>query len=677
VFCFICSRGHQAADADDLTQQFFLGLLEKDWNWLQRADPDRGRFRALLLKVLKDFLCDQGPRAHKQWHFERGQVSLSAAERGYQPTADVLPEVEFDRQWPCELTRKVLADLERSSHTLEERAGHQLLLARQYSERSAGHPSREQVAANHGLTVHKVRRAEETVRKRFVRLLRMEIREQVSSEEELDEVRQEIPGGYVLNGPYQVGFRPGPYDSARPLVIDPVLVSSTYFGGDGYHGEYFSPDKDAANDIAVDAKGNVYVTGATNSLGRWDADASVIKFDPTLSTVLYATFLDGSGWDDVGNGIAVDAAGNAYVTGSLGSISLGSKVFAAKLDATGSPLGGYFVYFGTLGGYGVDIGHDIAVDPAGNAYVTGETGLFAQFPTTPGAFQPAYGGGWSDAFVVKLNGQGAFVYSTYLGGSTSDEGYGIAVDADGNAYVTGATDGGPASAFPTTPQAFQPTSSGWVDAFVTKLNAQGSALVYSTCLGGIRMDEGHAIAVDAAGNAYVTGTTMTLDNNFPITPGAFQTTFGGGVGAGTFDAFVTKLNADGSALVYSSYLGGGGYSLGTEGYGIAVDAAGNAYVTGDTIDLPTVNPFQAQLAGKSDAFVTRVNPAGSALIYSSYLGGSRSDVGLGIAVNAAGNVYVAGTTSSLDFPTTPGAYQPNNGGGDGGFSDAFITQIVN
>jgi hypothetical protein len=494
--------------------------------------------------------------------------------------------------------------------------------------------------------------------------------------QEVNGVRQEIPGGYVLNDPYRVGFQLSAYDPARPLVIDPVLASSTYFGGDGYHGEYSSPDKDTANDIAVDAEGDVYVTGATNSLGRWDADVSVVKFDPTLSTVLYATFLDGSGWDDVGNGIAVDAAGNAYVTGSLGTPSLGSRVFVAKLDATGSPLGGYFVSFGTLGGYGVDIGHDIAVDLAGNAYVTGETGLFAQFPTTPGAFQPAYGGGWCDAFVVKLDGEGAFVYSTYLGGSTSDEGYGIAVDVDGNAYVTGATDGGPPSAFPTTRQAFQPTSGGGVDAFVTKLNAQGSALVYSTCLGGILMDEGHAIAVDAAGNAYVTGTTVTLENDFPVTPGGFQTTAGGGVGAGTLDAFVTKLNADGSALVYSSYLGGGGYSLGTEGYGIAVDAAGNAYVTGDTIDLPTVNPFQAQLAGMLDAFVTMVNPAGSALIYSSYLGGSTSDVGLGIAVDAAGNVYVAGTTSSLDFPTTSGAYQPHNGGGDGGFSDAFITKIA-
>jgi RNA polymerase sigma-70 factor (ECF subfamily) len=187
VFCFIRALGHQPADAEDLTQQFFLVLVEKDWGWLQRADPDQGRFRTLLVKVLKAFLCDQGPRAPKQRHFEQGQVSLSAADRAYEPPADVLPEVEFDRQWLCELTRKVLADLERSSHTPEERAGYKLLLARQYSERSAEHPSREQVAANHGLTVHRIRRAEETVRKRFVCLLRMEIREQVNSEAEVDE----------------------------------------------------------------------------------------------------------------------------------------------------------------------------------------------------------------------------------------------------------------------------------------------------------------------------------------------------------------------------------------------------------------------------------------------------------------------------------------------------------
>jgi hypothetical protein len=320
-----------------------------------------------------------------------------------------------------------------------------------------------------------------------------------------------------------------------------------------------------------------------------------------------------------------------------------------------------------LGGSDFDEGLSIAVDTSGNAYVTGQTGS-ADFPTTPGAFQT--GGPTGAAFVTKLNPTGSgIIYSTYLGGSSFDKGAGIAVDAAGNAYVTGET-GSPD--FPTTPGAFQTTLGGTGgDAFVTKLNPSGSGLVYSTYLGGSLPEfvgggeNGEGIAVDLAGNAYVVGCTSST--NFPTTPGAFQTTFGG-----VEDNFVTKLDPTGSMLVYSTYLGGSDQEFCPPR--VAVDAAGSAYVTGftDSTDFPTTpGAFQTTLSGPRDAFVTKVNPTGSGLAYSTYLGGSDEDFGHGIAVDTSGNAYVTGTTASTDFPTTPGAFQPTFGGN----GDAFVTKL--
>src|SRR3989449_4869999 len=264
-------------------------------------------------------------------------------------------------------------------------------------------------------------------------------------------------------------------------------------------------------------------------------------------------------------------------------------------------------------------------------------------------------------------------YSTYLGGSTIDQGFGIAVDSAGNAYVAGDTI---STNFPTTPGAFQTTFGGpfccMGDAFVTKLNALGSGLVYSTYLGGGGNDQGNGIAVDSAGHAYVTG--FTLSTNFPTTPGAFQTASGGGP-----DAFVTKLNALGSGLVYSTYLGGSGDD---EGNGIAVDSAGNAYVTGLTFSFPASNNFPTTPGAFQTTsflgvpFVTKLNPTGSALVYSTYLevfGGFFVDEGLGIAVDSVGNAYVTGETFTFNpFPTTPGAFQTTSGGG---LQDAFVTKL--
>jgi hypothetical protein len=300
------------------------------------------------------------------------------------------------------------------------------------------------------------------------------------------------------------------------------------------------------------------------------------------------------------------------------------------------------------------------------------------FPVTAGAFQSTFGGGGGHVFVTALNSAGsALIYSTLLGGSGTDTSTSIALDTAGNAYVSGITN---SPNFPTTPGAFQPAIGSLVffDVFVTKLNPTGSALVYSTYLGGSSEDRGNAIAVDEYGSAYVTGGTFST--NFPTTPGAFKPAnpLGGGV-------FVTKLDPTGSTLVYSTFLSDSGDNAGN---GIAVDADCNAYVTGRAGSglATTADAFQASSAGPSpcqspgcavrhtgDAFVAKLNPTGSALVYSSFLGGTGDDFGAGIALDAARNVYVAGWTSSSDFPVTAGAFQSTFGGN----TDAFVAKIVN
>jgi hypothetical protein len=474
----------------------------------------------------------------------------------------------------------------------------------------------------------------------------------------------ELDGTFVLASNNEVAFRVAGYDRSRPLVIDPVLSYSTYLGGSSY---------DEGFGIAVDSAGSAYVTGVTISsdfptanplqstlgggAGPHGEDAFVAKLNPAGTALVYSTYLGGSDLDG-GWGIAVDAAGDAYVTGWTESTDFptanpvqssfggGEDAFVAKLNPAGTAL----VYSTYLGGSSEDIGRCIAVDATGNAYMTGLTNS-ADFPTA-NPLQPSYGGD-GDAFVAKLNAAGsALVYSTYLGGTGGDYGYGIAVDAAGNAYVTGIAG---STDFPTTNP---PTNCGNCGsnndgAFVAKLNPAGSALLYVTFLGG---GTPYSIAVDATGNAYITGYTDSTD--FP-TANPLQPSFGGGG-----DAFVAKLNPAGSALVYSTYLGGSGYD---EGFGIAVDAAGNAYVTGQTssTDFPTANSLQSSNhGGNGDAFVAKLNPAGSALVYSTYLGGSGYDYGTGIAADAAGNAYLAGFTRSTDFPTANPLQSSNGGGGD-------------
>jgi hypothetical protein len=500
--------------------------------------------------------------------------------------------------------------------------------------------------------------------------------------QEVEGVRREISGGYVLKNAHQVSFQIAEYDASKPLVIDPTLFYSTYLGGSSF---------DEGIGIAVDSGGDAYVTGVTQSInfpttpgafqsadpGLGNDHAFVTKLNSTGSALVYSTYLGGSSFDE-GFGIAVDSGGNAYVTGftesanfptTPGAFQTGlpgfAHAFVTKLNRSGSGL----VYSTYLGGSNVDEGFGIAVDSGGNAYVTGFTDS-ANFPTTPGAFQTSLPDG-GNAFVTKLNPAGsAPVYSTYLGGSTFEEGFGIAVDSGGNAYLTGLTE---SSNFPTTPGAFQSADPGLGNfhAFVTKLNPSGSGLAYSTYLGGSGSDEAlfSGIAVDSGGNAYITGLTNSV--NFPTTPGAFQSA---DPGLGNFHAFVTKLNPSASGLAYSTYLGG---SSTDEGISIAVDSAGNAFVTGltDSPNFPTTaNAIQPAPGGGFDAFVTVLNPHGAALVYSSYLGGSGTDEGLGIALDPSFNAYVTGFTQSTDFPTTQGAFQ-STAPVPPGSGDAFVTKI--
>jgi len=425
----------------------------------------------------------------------------------------------------------------------------------------------------------------------------------------VDGRRRDIGARYALTGTDRVGFDVGAYDPSQPLIIDPVLGYSTYLGGSGY---------DAGYGVTVDGAGAAYVTGSTDSA-------------------------------------------NFPTAGGQGAYGGDEDAFVAKLNPSGSAL----VYSTYIGGSGDNGGNPFGVDSSGAVYITGWTNS-TNFPTV-NALQSAYGGGPNDAFLTKLNAAGnALLYSTYLGGSGDDQGLVMALDASGAAYITGETS---STNFITTTNALQGSYGGGpYDAFVAKINtaASGSAsLVYSTYLGGSGDDQGWGIAVDGAGNASLTG--LTSSTNFR-TVGALQGTYGGGA----YDAFVTKLNASGSAALYSTYLGGSGDDQGSN---LALDGSGAAYITGKTSStnfITTTAALQGSYGGGPyDAFVTKLNTSGGGPVYSTYLGGSGDDQAWGIAVDGSGAAYVAGQTSSANFPLA-NAIQAANGGGT---YDAFVTKL--
>lgn len=455
------------------------------------------------------------------------------------------------------------------------------------------------------------------------------------------------------------------YDRTLPLIIDPVLVYATYLGGEAY---------DGGNSVARDTSGNIYVTGQTCS-GEFPsqdplyphgggADVFVTKFDPTGSTLLYATFLGGSE-DDVGYGIAVDTSGNAYVTGATASTDFPtqdplmpgygggtSDAFVAKLDAAGATL----LYSTTLGGSAYDAAWGIAVGGEGNACVVGET-FSEDFPTRDALFPGNKG--YRDGFVVMIDPAGtALVYGTYLGGTDFDWARAVTLDAQGNAYITGDTYSGD---FPVHLALF-PEKNGYRDAFVTKIGPTGTSLVFSTFLGGGDSDRAHAVSVDTLGNVYVAGETYSCD--FPVPNGLFQTH-----SEGISDAFVTKMNPTGTSLLTSTYLGGTGYDA---AYGIAVDALQNVSVTGmtDSQDFPLAQALFPTLAGGLDAFVSRIDTKETSLVVSTYLGGSDTDAACGLAIDTRGNAWITGETFSGDFPFQNAPFPDASGD-----ADAFVAQI--
>lgn len=419
----------------------------------------------------------------------------------------------------------------------------------------------------------------------------------------------------------------------------------------------------------------------TFELGNYDRSRELV-IDPTVSYA-YSTYLGGL-LDDDGFGIAFDPNGNAYVTGETQSINFpivggvaGSNkgnydVFVSKVAADGTSL----LYSTYVGGSGFDTGNAIAVDASGDAFVAGGTAS-SDFPTTSGTFQTKIGSGASDnAFVFELSTTGnSLTYSTYLGGSVSDVAHGVAVDGSGNAYVVGETF---SPHFPTQ-NPIQAALLGTANAFVTKLNPSGTSLVYSTYLGGSVADAAQSVALDSSDNAYVTGSTTSL--NFPVTTGAYQTTFCPSCTTAktTSDAFVTVINTAGSSFTYSTFLGGTGTDVSV---GIAVDSSTptNAYLTGSTTsaNFPTKSALQATYGGSTDAFVTKLTPAGngsSDLVYSTYLGGSGIDAGVGIAIDTAGDIYVAGQTASSQTGLVKFPLANPTQGSLNGTNDAFVSEF--
>jgi hypothetical protein len=426
--------------------------------------------------------------------------------------------------------------------------------------------------------------------------------------QEIGGEKREIPSRYVLENDATIKFKIGEYDRSQPLVIDPALDYLTYIGGSAF---------DDVFEIAADANGNAYFTGQTTSLN-----------------------FHGQTRDDN------DVEG-AYV---------------AKINADGTD----FLYITILEGNGSDTARGIALDAGNNAFVTGIASHF--FPTTSGAYDTTHGViNNDDVFVAKLNTSGGLVYSTFLGGTDEDEGFDVAVDASGKAYVTGFTFSN--IAFPSKNK-FQgcgfvfPTSFDSQDAFLTVLNAAGSDITYSTCIGGsVTHDQGFSIALDSANNAYLTG--IANGGNFP-TKNAFQPESGGGK-----DGWVAKFNptlSGDASLVYSTYIGGGGTD---QSNGVAVDSSNQAVVVGLTgsFDFPLQNAFRStnQI---NEAFVSVIGSTGASLVNSSFLGGADQDRANNVAVDAAGSIYVTGSTLSNDFPLAL-PFQ----GTRRGVRDAYVTKV--
>ena len=498
----------------------------------------------------------------------------------------------------------------------------------------------------------------------------------------VDGERLAVPASYsetARSGDAAVyGFQLGAYDPRHPIIIDPaVLVYAGYIGGSS---------RDEAYGVDVDSQGNAYIVGTTESsemtfpvtvgpqltFDNRTSDVFVAKVDSTGTRLIYAGYVGGTFFDH-GEDIAVDSAGNAYITGwtrsadfptigSLDSSHNGRKdAFVAKISADGTQL----IYSGYIGGNQEDEGQGIDIDADGNAYLVGRTqSSQTTFPVLVGP-DLTFNAGNSDAFVAKVDAGGALAYAGYIGGDQFDSGFGIVVDQQSHAFVTGYTKS-TADTFPVVGGPM-PEYNGSEDAFVSKVSADGRSLIYSGYLGGPLADRGHGIGIDAAGNAYIAGLTSSPpDTNFPVAVGP-SLEFGGLV-----DAFVAKISADGGTVLYAGYIGG---LTDDRANAIAVDALGNVFVCGSTLSDQQSFPVSVgpdlTWDGGREAFVAKVNASGRGLDFATYIGGVDHERARGIAVDPRGAAYVVGVSASpaAEFPA---------GGPDlsfNGFADAFIAKI--
>lgn len=513
-------------------------------------------------------------------------------------------------------------------------------------------------------------------------------------------IKQTLSSHFTLTSDNTFAFNVPQYDKTQSLVIDP-LIYSTFLGGSG---------NDEINDIAINKSGNAYVAGYTTSIdfpitpGSYDStfissniNAFVTKLNSSGSALIYSTYLGGGVIDS----LILDEFENVFITGHTSSSTFpttvgaydqslngNEDVFITKLNTSGSAL----FYSTILGGSEDDYVKGIAVDERGNAYVSGYTSSSTNFPTTSGAYDCTYNGGAYDVFITKLNPSGSnLIYSSYLGGNYKDYSAGIEVDGAGNAYIAGYTSS--STDFPTTSGAYNQTSKGGFDCFITKINSTGTDLVFSTYLGGEHADGCYYdfiwgydrpalnFCIDNDDNVYIMG--FTCSTSFPTTGGAYKETpyslydmYSGHI---AYDYFVSKLNSSGSNLIYSTFLQGPTVLPSIDFVGITVDKSGNVYLTGytGTSTFPTTDgaidrTFNGGGFHHYDAFVTQLNIGGSALVYSTYLGGSNDeDFAYDIAVDIMGNAYVTGQTFSNDYPTTSGAFDQTFDA-----SEAFITKLT-
>jgi len=489
----------------------------------------------------------------------------------------------------------------------------------------------------------------------------------------------EIKSKFVIKGENTFGFKISNYDQSKFLVIDP-LIYSTFVGGS---------DGDSANSIALDSYGNALVTGWTTSIdfpttenafnrtysGGAYGDCFIFKLSVDGSSLIYSTFIGGNE-SDFGNSISLDEEGDVYVTGHTSSSDFpvtenafngtyggSADCFVIKLSNNGSNL----LHSTFIGGNDGEVGLSIALDDDGNAYVTGHT-TSNNFPVTGNAFNSSYNGNW-DCFVIKLSNNGSnLLYSSFVGGNSGDLGKCIAIDNDKNIYITGYTS---SDDFPTTINAYDRSYNGGDfggDCFVIKFSIDSPNLIYSTYLGGSNDDDVQSIALDNLNNAYITG--YTTSDDFPTTLNAYDSTHQIGV---VSDCFVCKLSCADSSLIYSTFIGG---SWLDRALSITLDNERNAYVTGwtESSDFPTTaNAYNRIHHGDhfDDSFVCELSENGSSLHYSTFIGGLSGDYSRSIILDNEKNIYVTGTTSSSDFPTTEGAYKRTCSGS----SDCFVFKL--